>query len=251
MIKEITSVNNPTVKFTNQLKNKKEIIENNLCFVESEKIIYELVNSGAKLSRLFISENKQEKHAELIKKFENNTYLVTEQVASKLSETVTNAGIFALFELPKKQEFGFNQRFLVIDNLQDPTNLGAIIRSALAFGFKNIVSINSVFPYTPKLIRSSMGYVFKINFINLTIEELKNLKQTHNFKLVSANLNGIKPEEANLEGSYGLIIGNEGNGVSKSLQALSDVTLTIPMQNNVESLNASVSASILMYNLAK
>ena len=121
----------------------------------------------------------------------------------------------------------------------------------LAFGFKNIVSINSVYPYIPKVIRSSMGYVFNVNFINLTIEELLNLKKIHNFKLVSANLNGVKPEQAEIEGAYGLIIGNEGNGVSKTLQSSSDITLTIPMQNNVESLNASISASILMYNLAK
>lgn len=251
MIKEITSVSNPTIKFTNQLKNKKEILENNLCFVESEKVIYDLVSSGATLSRLFVEQSKLEKHAELIKKFESNTYKITKQVAAKLSETITNAGIFALFELPKQQKFSFNNRFLVIDNLQDPSNLGAIIRSALAFGFKNIVSINSVFPYTPKVIRSSMGYVFNINFINLTIEQLKNLKQTHNFKLVSANLNGVKPEDVSLNENFGLIIGNEGNGVSKPLQQLSDITLTIPMQNNVESLNASVSASILMYILAK
>ena len=251
MIKEITSVTNPTIKFANQLKNKKDILENNLCFVETEKVIYDLVSSGAKLSKLFIEESKLSKHAQLIKQFENNTFKITSQVASKLSETVTNAGIFALFELPNNSNFGFNEKFLIIDNLQDPSNLGAIIRSALAFGFKNIVSINSVFPYTPKVIRASMGYVFNINFTNLTINELKTLKQTHNFKLVSANLNGIKPEEANLNEVYGLIIGNEGNGVSKQLQDLSDVTLTIPMQNNVESLNASVSASILMYNLAK
>lgn len=251
MIKEITSVNNPTVKFTNSLKTKKEISKNNVCFVESEKVVLDLINSSAKLSRLFIEESKLEKYADLVKKFENITYSVTESVANKLSETVTTSGIFALFEIPKSTNFDFNDKFLVIDNLQDPSNLGAIVRSALAFGFKNIVSINSVYPYIPKVIRSSMGYVFNVNFINLTIEELLNLKKIHNFKLVSANLNGIKPEQAEIEGAYGLIIGNEGNGVSKSLQTASDITLTIPMQNNVESLNASISASILMYNLAK
>lgn len=251
MIKEITSVNNPTVKFTNSLKTKKDIVENNVCFVESEKVVLDLINAGVKLSRLFIEESKLEKYSNLVSKFENVTYSITKQVADKLSETVTNAGIFALFELPKNADFDFNSKFLVIDNLQDPSNLGAIVRSALAFGFKNIVSINSVYPYLPKVIRSSMGYVFNVNFINLTIDELLTLKNYHNFKLVSANLNGVKPEDSELPDNYGLIIGNEGNGVSRQLQAASDVTVTIPMQNNVESLNASVSASILMYNLAK
>lgn len=251
MIKEITSTNNPTVKFTVSLKEKKEIVANNLCLVEGEKIVLDLIQSGAKLSRLFVEERKLEKFSDLISKYENQTYKINEQVAKKLSDTVTNPGVFAIFELPKKKAFDFNQKFLVIDNLQDPSNLGAIIRSALAFGFTNIVSINSVFPYLPKVIRSSMGYVFNVNFYNLTIDQIAQAKNEFNFKLVSANLNGIDLDDANLENVYGLIIGNEGNGVSKSLQNMSDITVTIPMQNNVESLNASVSASIIMYNLSK
>lgn len=251
MIKEITSLNNPTVKFTASLKEKKEIISNKLCLVESEKIVCDLVNSGIELSRLFIEESKIEKYSDLIQKYESQTYKITKQVANKLSDTVTNAGIFALFKLPQKQNFEFNEKFLVIDNLQDPSNLGSIVRSALAFGFKNIVSINSVFPFIPKVIRSSMGYVFNVNFFNLTIEELAQAKSKFDFKLVSANLNGNNLNNTQINGVYGLIIGNEGNGVSKSLQELSDITVTIPMQNNVESLNASVSASIIMYNLTK
>lgn len=251
MIKEITSVINPTVKFTISLKNKKEIIANNLCFVESEKIVFDLINNGQKLTRLFIEENKLEKYAELISKFENQTYKISEQVAKKLSDTVTNAGIFAIFEIPKKQEFDFNENFLVIDNLQDPSNLGSIIRSAMAFGFKNIISLNSVYPYIPKVIRSSMGYVFNINIINSSLEELSKQKKLKNFNLISANLNGINISELKINNVFGLIIGNEGNGIGKNLQALSDVTVTIPMQNNVESLNAAVSASILMYSLNK
>lgn len=251
MIKEITSINNPTVKFTTSLKDKKDIVANNVCLVEGEKIVVDLINSGAKLSRLFVEEKKIDKFADLISKFENQTYKITEQVAKKMSDTVTNPGIFAIFELPKKKDFDFNDKFLVIDNLQDPSNLGAIIRSALAFGFKNIVSINSVFPYLPKVIRSSMGYVFNVNFYNMTIEQLSQSKTDFDFKLVSANLNGNNLNEIQIDGVYGLIIGNEGNGVSKALQSLSDITVTIPMQNNVESLNASVSASIIMYNLSK
>ena len=251
MIKEITSLSNPTVKFTVSLKDKKEIISNNLCLVEGEKIVCDLISSGAKLSRLFIEDKKIEKFANLIQKFKNKTYKITEQVAKKLSDTVTNPGVFAIFELPKKSDFTFNDKFLVIDNLQDPSNLGAIVRSALAFGFKNIVSINSVFPYLPKVIRSSMGYVFNVNFYNLTLEQLTQAKNDFGFKLVSANLNGTNLNETTVTDVYGLIIGNEGNGVSKGLQSLSDVTITIPMQNNVESLNASVSSSIIMYNLTK
>lgn len=249
MIKEITSTNNPTVKFTNSLKQKSEIIANHSVFVEGEKIVNDLVNSGKILQRLFVEENKISKFENLISKFENQTYKISESVSKKLSESVTSPGIFAIFELPQNNQFNFDEKFLVIDNLQDPSNLGSIIRSGVAFGFKNIVSINSVFPYLPKVIRSSMGYVFDVNFINLTVDELAKQKEIHKFKLVSANLNGENCDNIKINENFGLIIGNEGNGVSKTLQNLSDITVTIPMQNNVESLNAAVSASILMFNL--
>lgn len=249
MIKEITSINNPTVKFTNSLKQKSEIIANHSVFVEGEKIVNDLVNSGKILQRLFVEENKIGKFENFISKFENQTYKISESVSKKLSESVTSPGIFAIFELPKNNQFNFDDKFLVIDNLQDPSNLGSIIRSGIAFGFKNIVSINSVFPYLPKVIRSSMGYVFDVNFVNLTVDELAKQKEMHNFKLVSANLNGENCDNIKINENFGLIIGNEGNGVSKTLQNLSDITVTIPMQNNVESLNAAVSASILMFNL--
>lgn len=251
MAKEITSVNNPTVKFVASLKDKKEIIKNNLCFVESEKVVLDLINNNQKLSMLLIEKSKLNKYENLVKKFDNLTYIINNQVAKKLSETVTSSGIFGVFELPKQQPFSYNKNFLVIDNLQDPSNLGSIIRSALAFGYKNIVTINSVYPYLPKVIRSSMGYVFNVNFINLNYSELTKLKQSNNFKLVSANLNGNSLINTQINEVFGLIIGNEGNGVSQTLQSLSDITVTIPMQNNVESLNAAVSASILMFNLNK
>lgn len=251
MIKEITSISNPTVKFTTSLKNKKDCIANDLCFVEGEKIIMDMLTKGYTPNRLFIEESKLEKYADLATKYENITYKVSQAVAKKLSDTVTNPGIFGLFNLPKQKSFDYKSKFLIIDNLQDPSNLGAIIRSAVAFGFVNIVSINSVFPYLPKVIRSSMGYVFDVNFINMTFSDLEKQKMDTPFQLVSANLNGEDLKNVSLQDSFGLIIGNEGNGVSKCLQNLSDVTVTIPMQNNVESLNASVSASILMYNLSK
>ena len=81
------------------------------------------------------------------------------------------------------------------------------------------------------------------------MEESGKLKTEKGFQLVSANLSGVNPNQAIINGVFGLIIGNEGNGVSKTLQNLSDITVTIPMQNNVESLNAAVSASILMYEI--
>ena len=115
MIKEITSISNPTVKFTTSLKNKKDCIANDLCFVEGEKIIMDMLTKGYTPNRLFIEESKLEKYSDLTTKYENITYKVSQAVAKKLSDTVTNPGIFGLFNLPKQKPFDYKSKFLIIE----------------------------------------------------------------------------------------------------------------------------------------
>lgn len=245
MIKEISSTQNAIIKDLMLSKTKKRALELGCCFVESEKIIRDAINSGLEVKQIFIETTKQNKFNDLI--INNNVTLISSAISKKISETSTPSGIYALVKLPNNGEFNFNKKFLVLDSLQDPSNLGAIIRSAVAFGYTQIMCVNGVYPYLSKVIRSSMGYVFNVNFMFVTEHELKSLKQTHNFKLISANLNGENLNNFVSPKTFGLVIGNEGNGVSSAIQDLCDLTVTIPMNNNVESLNASVSASILMY----
>ena len=249
MIKEISSTQNPIIKDLMLSKTKKGALSLNACFIETEKVVKDCLNSNLEVLQILIETKKQQKFADIINKYKNKVSLVSESVSKKLSETNTPSGIYALVELPKQTEFNFKNKFLVLDSLQDPTNLGAIIRSAVAFGYTQIICINGVFPYLSKVIRSSMGYVFKISFLTVDYLDLCKLKETHGFKLISANLNGTNLNNFKPQKSFGLVIGNEGNGVSPMVQSLCDYTVTIPMQNNVESLNASISASILMYNL--
>ncbi len=246
MIKEITSTQNAIIKDLMLAKTKKGALSLNACFVESEKVVKDCLNNKLNVKQIFIESAKQNKYASLIKT-NNNITLISNAISNKISETSTPSGIYALVELPKQSEFNFNSKFLVLDSLQDPSNLGAIIRSAVAFGYTQIVCVNGVYPYSSKVIRSSMGYVFNINFLFVTEQELINLKKQHKFNLISANLNGKNLKSFNPPKSFGLVIGNEGNGVSNTIQEICDYTVTIPMNNNVESLNASISASILMY----
>lgn len=245
MIKQISSTQNAIIKDLMLSKTKKGALELGCCFVESEKVIRDAINGGLKVKEIFIESDKQNKFSDLLKN--NNVTLISKAISNKITETSSPSGIYALVELPKNSDFNFNKKFLVLDSLQDPSNLGSIIRSAVAFGYTQIMCVNGVFPYLSKVIRSSMGYVFNVNFMFVTEHELKTLKQTYGFKLISANLNGTNLNQFVNPKNFGLVIGNEGNGVSKSIQDLCDLTVTIPMQNNVESLNASVSASILMY----
>ena len=140
---------------------------------------------------------------------------------------------------------------MVLDNLQDPSNLGAIIRSAMAFDFKSIIMLNGVYPYSAKVIRSSMGYVFDINIISYNNAELIDFLQKNKYNLVSADMSGIDLKEFKPKFPLAVVIGNEGNGVSSELKQLSTQIVKIPMNNGVESLNAGVSASIIMYKLGE
>ena len=242
MYKKITSVNNEIVKDLVKLNDKKNI--SNLALVESEKVVFELLNQN-KVNTLYI----EEKFLEKTSSFSVPTFVISKEISKKISSVVTPSGIFATVNIPKFEEL--NSNFLVLENLQDPSNLGAIFRTALASNYKTIYLINSVCPYLPKVTRGSMGYNFKLNIKQFSnFEEFISFKNEKNLFLISANLNGenifnydvkVKP--------FGIVIGNEGNGVSSAMQSICNDTVTIPMQNDVESLNAGISASLLMYLL--
>ena len=121
----------------------------------------------------------------------------------------------------------------------------------MAFDFKSIIMLNGVYPYSAKVIRSSMGYVFDINIISYNNAELIDFLQKNKYNLVSADMSGIDLKEFKPKFPLAVVIGNEGNGVSSELKQLSTQIVKIPMNNGVESLNAGVSASIIMYKLGE
>ena len=137
---------------------------------------------------------------------------------------------------------------MILDNIQNPDNFGAIMRTALATNFKQIFVINSVDEYNSKVLRASMGNQFKLNIVHINYEDVKNL-------FLSADLFVMSMEGENLfkikyiSKNTGFVIGNEGNGVSLQMRKKIKNTLSIPMENGIESLNASVSASIVMYHI--
>lgn len=226
------------------IKDKKGSRKNSLCFVETYKVVKELIEKGL-ITQILVTEDKLELFNNVNIPIETISY----DIAKFLSDTITNDGVFGICKIKVKETLSYS-KCLILDRIQDPSNLGAIIRSACAFGFKTILSINSVYPYSSKSIRSSMGYIFDVDFLDVSFEQLCNIKLNNNLTLYSADMNGIDIGEIDMpNGNFAIIIGNEGHGVDKRITNLSDKTISIPMENNVESLNASVSAGIIMYIL--
>lgn len=248
MLRELKSTQNPYVKLLASLTNKRNVQQNNLTLVESEKVVRDLLAKPVVIKAM-LAEPEQKDLLELCPPGASQ-YIIHPTVSKKISQLVTPSNVFCAVQVPEMSNFDATQRFLVLDNLQDPSNLGALVRSALAFGYKQIVLLDSTYPFTPKVIRASMGYVFDINFVQFSKSDFVAFAKQNNLHLIGAKMDGesvltLTPNAKN----FGLVIGNEGQGISEELLSLCNQFVRIDMQNEVESLNATVSASILLHAL--
>lgn len=226
---------------------KKQKHENRyLLFLDNVKIIKDALKMGLKYKYLFLENDKLN-----IFDFQENVYLVDRKTIEQLSDSKTPQGVVCVVEyIPNILEKP-KTNFLVIDGLQDPGNVGTLIRTATACGFEYVFLLDSVHITNSKLIRSSVGTVFQNHIIEMPRENfIKQIKQWK-FDLLKADMNGENIFKFNNSGILGVVVGNEGQGVSEELSLICKYSVSIPMLNNVESLNASVSGSIIMYELSK
>lgn len=187
------------------------------------------------------------KGAEILGEVGVRTEIVSDQVFDFISEEKTPQGVLAILYKPENQMIAPNGACLFLDGVSDPSNVGAIIRTAAASGY-NTVYLNEgcADAYSQKAVRSSMSGVLRVKIVRGQTEEiLKCIDKP----LVIADMGGENVFDFKKKGEYCLVIGNEGKGVTTEVKALAEYTVSIPMQNGVESLNASVSAGILMYLL--
>ena len=238
----ITSVHNEHIKELVKLKEKKYRDESNAFLVETKHLALEAYKAGL-LKELILEQNE-------IFPLDVETLYVSKEILKKLSSTVTPSNVMAVVE-KRKQEEKYGEKVLILDRIQDPGNLGTIIRSAVAFNIDTIVcSPDTVDFYNPKVVRASQGMMFHIPIIvkNTTsvINELKN----NDYKIVGTKVtNGRDVRTASIYSHFALVIGNEGQGISRDIDELCDEYLYIKMNENCESLKASVAASILLYEI--
>lgn len=244
----IKSKANQTIVLINKLKQKKFRDKLGLFFIESDKVIKEAIFNNVEIETLLLEESRQDFLQQV--KFDGKVLVIDKILSEYITDCVTPQGVFAVCRAKKQEKINITGNFLVMENLQDPDNVGACIRSAVASGFKDICAINCADPFSSKAIRTSMANIFKAKIYSISYEELEKLSKKH--ILLCADMNGENVFDIKLDTSkkYGVVIGNEGNGVTDKIQKLCTKTVAIPMKNGVESLNASVSASIIMYQIS-
>lgn len=232
----ITSVKNEQIKKLKQLKSQKDI----LC-LDNPKLICEALNDGCEIICILKTEN-----VDMV--FSDNDILVSENVLNIFTNTVTSQGVVAFIKYVSKQLKPPDGKFLILDNVQDPGNVGTLIRSAVGADFLDIYLINCASVCLDKTVRSTMGALFKCNIYQVKEDFIDVLKGWQK-EIYVADMNGQNLFCMNHNANVGVIIGNEGKGVSQKLRQVATTTISLPMKNNLESLNAAVSGSIIMYQI--
>lgn len=232
----IKSSKNNLIKMINKLKKKKFRNEKNLFLIETRKMIDEAIKSNRNIEYIIQKESN-----ELVY---DNSIFIEDKLFNEISNLVTPDGYMAI--VSKYNEDKLSENILILDNIQDPGNMGTLIRSAEAFGYNTIISINSVDYYNEKVLRSTMGSIFRLNLIETNYEFINTL---NDYKIYIADMNGEDFREIESSQKKAIVIGNEGNGISEEIKKIPHKLVKIPMQGKVESLNAAVSGSILMSTL--
>lgn len=241
----IKSKSNQKIKEYAKLKMPKYAKEAGLVLLEGKRLIFDAYKFGVKFEAVLYADDQQICG---LKIEEDKLIKVSDLVIDFLCQTKTNQGIVAVAHT-KRAEFCLPKtNFLVLDNVSDPGNFGTIVRSAVACGFNTIFALNCVDAFNDKVIRSTMGTIFKCDIIKVGLEEVEKLSK--NFDLICADMDGENVFlHKHKKSPFGLVLGNEANGVSDNVRFLCSDCVSLPMENDVESLNVAVSASVLMYIL--
>ena len=238
----IKSTQNTLIKRISALKDAKSRRENGLFVAEGVRIVAD----GDKPRYLFVDES----HREFGMRYDSRTmvYEVTDEVMAKLSDTRSPQGVLAVYPIPDTTSFEMvGERAIVLDGVADPGNVGTIIRSAVACGYSDVYLINCADVYSPKVVRSTMSAIFKARLNVVNYEALKNALSKKGAKLYSLDMNGESVFDTDISTPCALLVGSEAHGISEWAKENSDGILSLPMEGGIESLNAGVSASTMMY----
>ena len=268
----IASRNNPTVKWAASLKEKKGRNENGAFMIEGEKLSFEAMAAGLPVTHVFISEEKTSivqriKEYEHLKNTENTqVFILKKEAFEKISTEIAPQGIISIIkhldffrhsDIIYKEEFSSDkcEKVIILCSVRDPGNLGAVIRSSVAFGIDHIVmSEDCADIYNPKTVRGAMGSLFhvKVTSVKDLASSVQILKDCGR-RVFAAELvdNAVSLSDIRVLKSDVFVIGNEGHGIDKDVSKACSNSVYIPICSETESLNASVAAAVFMWEQSK
>ncbi len=249
----ITSRNNSSVIEASKLKDKKYRERTGLYCFEGRKLFEEALISSTDIKRVFVREDSYIQNKNLLDRTDATIYTVSQSVYEKLTEDKAPDGIFAVAKKPLSSP-ELKGKCFILSEVRDPGNIGTCIRSARAFGIDTLILHSCADIYNPKVIRSTMGAFFRQNMIVTDdISSLLSELQDKGYRVLPTALSSksISLSDIEINEKTVFIVGNEGHGISHDLLDRCNDAVIIPMKGDTESLNASVAASLLMWEMSK
>lgn len=255
----ICSKENKLIKYCRKLASDKDFRKDeNKIFIEGYRLSFDAYLSGVKIEYLLVTQqalDKWEKLADMLD-YPGQVFLVDPKVSKFLGETTNTQGVFAVCEIPTAKDMEFSGRYVFLDTVQDPGNLGTIIRSCDAFGVSGIfMSVGCADVWSGKVLRSAMGSVFRQNiYTNVDLVDRIDAVIKSGGSVFSAMLDdsAVTVMDINRSGScIGVVLGNEGNGVSPQVAEICSESVYIPMRDGIESLNVATAGTIFIWEMCK
>lgn len=250
-MREIRSKDNKIWKRCEQLTMRKHRDRSGLYLIEGENLLDEAIRNHVRIETVLVREDCQKA---LPPEAADKAFLLDARLFDKLAQTVTSQGILAVVakaEVRKEDFIGLpGSNFIVLDRLQDPGNIGTILRTADAAGYRLAILMKGTADvYAPKVVRAATGSLFRMPVVSMaSTEELVEFTRAAGKKLTATCLDAQRCYyDEDLTHDIALVVGNEGSGVAPALIESSELRIKIPMQGNIESLNAAVAAGVLMY----
>ncbi len=256
-MEKITSKNNTLIKDTKKLfTSSKARAEAKRFVLEGARLCFDVLNSVYEGESVLCTEEIMSKYPDKVNALVNacdNAYLITDEIAQRLTDTKSPQGIFLVVKM-KSISNAVGDKIIALDNVQDPSNVGAVIRSAEALGIDSVIVGGGCDIYNPKAIRATMGSLLRMNIVKTDnlLEYIKRLEADgYNAYATVPDANARRITDVDFSQKTVCVIGNEANGVSQEVKAVCSSLITIPMLGRAESLNAGVAASITMWEMLR
>lgn len=257
----LSSVNNPKIKeYCVLVSSAKERKKQGLFVLEGLRLVEDVLRSGQSIKELYFTKEIYDKNTEKLEELiavSERVFEISDAVSVKMSDTKSPQGVFCVINALDKRNDGNkinakDGRYILLENIQDPANLGAVSRTAEALGIDGLIVFGGCDIYSPKALRASMGALLRVQ-IMLTDDVIKTI---HDLQALGMKVYASTPKaealsitKADFSNGAVCVIGNEANGVSKEVQSCCDERITIKMTGRAESLNAGAAASIIMWEM--